>query len=64
VKDCAVGGNHSKMFRFAVQFYGYLSQQQNMMQDYIRTSTYQRAMLENAVDFQDKVGGRFAMVNI
>ena len=40
---------------FAVQFYGYLSQQQNMMQDYIRTSTYQRAMLENAVDFQDKV---------
>jgi len=25
------------------------------MQDYIRTSTYQRAMLENAVDFQDKV---------
>jgi len=26
-----------------------------MMQDYIRTSTYQRAMLENAVDFQDKV---------
>jgi len=39
----------------AVQFYGYLSQQQNMMQDYIRTSTYQRAMLENAIDFQDKV---------
>ena len=25
-----------------------------MMQDCIRTSTYQRAMLENAVDFQDK----------
>lgn len=37
------------------QFYGYLSQQQNMMQDYVRTSTYQRAMLENAADFQDKV---------
>ncbi|XP_067678016.1 histone-arginine methyltransferase CARMER-like isoform X2 [Haliotis asinina] len=37
------------------QFYGYLSQQQNMMQDYIRTSTYQRAMLANIADFQDKV---------
>jgi len=23
------------------QFYGYLSQQQNMMQDFVRTSTYQ-----------------------
>ncbi|XP_060582592.1 histone-arginine methyltransferase CARMER-like isoform X2 [Ruditapes philippinarum] len=37
------------------QFYGYLSQQQNMMQDYIRTSTYQRAMLSNINDFLDKV---------
>ena len=40
---------------FAFQFYGYLSQQQNMMQDYIRTSTYQRAMLDNSSDFMDKV---------
>lgn len=37
------------------QFYGYLSQQQNMMQDYIRTSTYQRAILSNLEDFKDKV---------
>uniref|UniRef100_A0A914WSX9 type I protein arginine methyltransferase n=1 Tax=Plectus sambesii TaxID=2011161 RepID=A0A914WSX9_9BILA len=37
------------------QFYGYLSQQQNMMQDYVRTATYQRAMLANTVDFKDKV---------
>ncbi|KAL5021638.1 hypothetical protein ScPMuIL_000793 [Solemya velum] len=37
------------------QFYGYLSQQQNMMQDYIRTSSYQRAMLANIVDFHDKI---------
>lgn len=34
------------------QFYGYLSQQQNMMQDYVRTSTYQRAILGNSMDFQ------------
>ncbi|ESN90760.1 hypothetical protein HELRODRAFT_108777 [Helobdella robusta] len=37
------------------QFYGYLSQQQNMLQDFIRTSTYQRAIVENSIDFQDKV---------
>lgn len=37
------------------QFYGYLSQQQNMLQDYIRTSTYQKAIMANYVDFQDKV---------
>ncbi|KAA3677138.1 type I protein arginine methyltransferase [Paragonimus westermani] len=37
------------------QFYSYLSQQQNMMQDYVRTSTYQRAILANAVDFRGKV---------
>uniref|UniRef100_A0A183HTT1 type I protein arginine methyltransferase n=1 Tax=Onchocerca flexuosa TaxID=387005 RepID=A0A183HTT1_9BILA len=37
------------------QFYGYLSQQQNMMQDYVRTSTYQRAIHVNAKDFLDKV---------
>ncbi|XP_056262676.1 histone-arginine methyltransferase CARM1 isoform X2 [Pseudoliparis swirei] len=37
------------------QFYGYLSQQQNMMQDYVRTGTYQRAILQNHMDFKDKV---------
>lgn len=39
------------------QFYGYLSQQQNMMQDYVRTGTYQRAILQNHTDFKDKVLG-------
>lgn len=37
------------------QFYGYLSQQQNMMQDFVRTSTYQRAIHGNLSDFQDKI---------
>lgn len=37
------------------QFYSYLSQQQNMMQDYIRTGTYQRAILSNMSDFRDKI---------
>ncbi|NXX23501.1 CARM1 methyltransferase, partial [Podargus strigoides] len=37
------------------QFYGCLSQQQNMMQDIVRTATYHRAILQNHVDFTDKV---------
>jgi len=37
------------------QFYGYLSQQQNMMQDFVRTSTYQKAILDNPTDFAGKV---------
>ncbi|KAL3289938.1 hypothetical protein HHI36_023321 [Cryptolaemus montrouzieri] len=37
------------------QFYGYLSQQQNMLQDFVRTYTYQRAILCNLNDFKDKV---------
>lgn len=37
------------------QFYGYLSQQQNMMQDYVRTSTYQKAILGNSNDFNGKI---------
>lgn len=34
------------------QFYGYLSQQQNMLQDFVRTYTYQRAILSNLNDFK------------
>ncbi|KAK2871511.1 hypothetical protein Q8A67_024038 [Cirrhinus molitorella] len=37
------------------QFYGCLSQQQNMLQDFLRTATYQKAILLNDVDFKDKV---------
>ncbi|KFD65529.1 hypothetical protein M514_10749 [Trichuris suis] len=37
------------------QFYGFLSQQQNMMQDFVRTSTYQRAVHLNSEDFTGKV---------
>ncbi|GAB9472808.1 hypothetical protein Gpo141_00009975 [Globisporangium polare] len=37
------------------QYYGMLLHQQNMLQDHVRTSTYERAMLENAGDFRDKV---------
>ncbi|XP_033273229.1 histone-arginine methyltransferase CARM1-like isoform X1 [Orcinus orca] len=37
------------------QFYGCLSQQQNMMQDFVRTATYHRAILQNHTDFRDKV---------
>ncbi|KAI5934378.1 Histone-arginine methyltransferase CARM1 [Manis javanica] len=37
------------------QFYGCISQQQNMMQDFVRTATYHRAILQNHTDFRDKV---------
>ncbi|TMW57527.1 hypothetical protein Poli38472_003452 [Pythium oligandrum] len=37
------------------QYYGMLLHQQNMLQDHIRTSTYERAMLENSADFKDKI---------
>ena len=36
-------------------YYGQLFQQQNMLQDFVRTGTYQRAMLENSVDFRGRV---------
>ncbi|KFV50263.1 Histone-arginine methyltransferase CARM1, partial [Tyto alba] len=37
------------------QSYGYLSLQQNMMQDFVWTATYHRAILQNHIDFTDKV---------
>lgn len=37
------------------QYYGQLLHQGNMLQDYIRTGTYQRAFMENASDFEGKV---------
>lgn len=40
---------------FSLQFYGCISQQQNMMQDFVRTATYHRAILQNHIDFRDKV---------
>ncbi|XP_028837171.1 histone-arginine methyltransferase CARM1 isoform X2 [Denticeps clupeoides] len=37
------------------QFFGWLSQQQNMLQDYLKTATYQKAILLNDLDFKDKI---------
>ncbi|POM74668.1 Histone-arginine methyltransferase [Phytophthora palmivora] len=37
------------------QYYGMLLHQQNMLQDHVRTGTYERAMLSNPSDFRDKV---------
>uniref|UniRef100_A0A671PG60 Histone-arginine methyltransferase CARM1 n=1 Tax=Sinocyclocheilus anshuiensis TaxID=1608454 RepID=A0A671PG60_9TELE len=47
--------SHTPTFVVSSQFYGCLSQQQNMLQDYLRTATYQKAILLNDVDFRDKV---------
>eukprot|EP01041_Mallomonas_annulata_P012827 gene12827-27048_t len=37
------------------QYYSQLLHQGNMLQDHVRTGTYQQAFLRNASDFQDKV---------
>ena len=37
------------------RYYGLLPQQQNMLQDAVRTGTYFTAILENCCDFKDKV---------
>jgi len=37
------------------EYYGQLKSQANMLADHVRTSTYQRAILENISDFKDKV---------
>ena len=37
------------------RYYGLIPQQQNMLQDAVRTGTYFTAILENSVDFKDKV---------
>lgn len=61
---CKLRGTHQSVFSQRTeessasqyfQFYGYLSQQQNMMQDFIRTSTYQKAIHSNVADFADKI---------
>ncbi|CAJ1435240.1 unnamed protein product [Effrenium voratum] len=38
------------------QYYAKLSNQQNMLQDSVRTSTYNRAIVENPDDFAGKIG--------
>ena len=52
--DCCNIETRTDTFHSLFQFYSYLSQQQNMMQDYVRTNTYQTAMLSNTVDFVGK----------
>ena len=37
------------------QFYGQFLHQGNMLQDSVRTSTYQNAFLTNSIDFAGKV---------
>ncbi len=45
----------SPSFSPFLQYYAHLSQQQNMLADYTRTSTYRTAILSNPSNFFDKV---------
>lgn len=44
------------LIALCVQFYSCLFQQQSLLQDYLRITTYQRAILVNEDDFRGKVG--------
>ncbi|EYU43947.1 hypothetical protein ABFS82_07G014700 [Erythranthe guttata] len=50
--DDKIEASSAKMY---FHYYGQLLHQQNMMQDYVRTGTYYAAVLENRVDFTDRV---------
>ncbi|XP_044487100.1 probable histone-arginine methyltransferase 1.4 [Mangifera indica] len=50
--DDKVEPSSAKMY---FHYYGQLLHQQNMLQDYVRTGTYYAAVIENRVDFTDRV---------
>ncbi|KAL0457402.1 UNVERIFIED_CONTAM: putative histone-arginine methyltransferase 1.3 [Sesamum latifolium] len=50
--DDKIESSSAKMY---FHYYGQLLHQQNMLQDYVRTGTYYAAVLENRVDFIDRV---------
>ncbi|KAK4405569.1 putative histone-arginine methyltransferase 1.3 [Sesamum angolense] len=50
--DDKIEASSAKMY---FHYYGQLLHQQNMLQDYVRTGTYYAAVLENRVDFIDRV---------
>ncbi|GFP83459.1 probable histone-arginine methyltransferase 1.4 [Phtheirospermum japonicum] len=50
--DDKIEASSAKMY---FHYYGQLLHQQNMMQDYVRTGSYYAAVLENRIDFTDRV---------
>ncbi|GAB4851283.1 Probable histone-arginine methyltransferase 1.3 [Ancistrocladus abbreviatus] len=50
--DSKIEASSAKMY---FHYYGQLLHQQNMLQDYVRTGTYYAAVIENRVDFFDRV---------
>ncbi|KAG8369962.1 hypothetical protein BUALT_Bualt14G0067700 [Buddleja alternifolia] len=50
--DDKIEASSAKMY---FHYYGQLLHQQNMLQDYVRTGSYYAAVLENRVDFTDRV---------
>ncbi|CBZ49608.1 protein arginine methyltransferase, related [Neospora caninum Liverpool] len=54
-----MGGHMGEMDASVVetyfQYYGKMANQMNMLQDTVRTTTYQRAIVENRADFEGKV---------
>ncbi|GAB2295232.1 Probable histone-arginine methyltransferase 1.4 [Dionaea muscipula] len=50
--DAKIEASSAKMY---FHYYGQLLHQQNMLQDYVRTGTYYAAVMENRIDFFDRV---------
>ncbi|GMH08309.1 hypothetical protein Nepgr_010149 [Nepenthes gracilis] len=50
--DAKIEASSAKMY---FHYYGQLLHQQNMLQDYVRTGTYYAAVIENRMDFLDRV---------
>ncbi|KAG9444564.1 hypothetical protein H6P81_015904 [Aristolochia fimbriata] len=50
--DDKIEASSAKMY---FHYYGQLLHQQNMLQDYVRTGTYYAAVIENRLDFHDRV---------
>ncbi|XP_047983415.1 probable histone-arginine methyltransferase 1.3 [Salvia hispanica] len=50
--DDKIEASSAKMY---FHYYGQLLHQQNMLQDYVRTGSYYAAVLENRIDFTDRV---------
>uniref|UniRef100_A0A3Q3RFE2 type I protein arginine methyltransferase n=1 Tax=Mastacembelus armatus TaxID=205130 RepID=A0A3Q3RFE2_9TELE len=51
----SLSGAHACVSSCVPLFHSCLTEQQSLLQDYLRTATYQRAILVNETDFRDKV---------
>ena len=54
-QDGGIHDNDQTCVKQYFSYYAKLVNQQNMLQDKVRTGTYREGILNNAIDFKDKV---------